>query len=147
MDDDLQDAFDLCVEARRQYENEPTDAMHSNYLECRGYFRSLVISEQRMSMARLMGHYKELSRALVDCWLNMATIDRWFRLENIESPLHKDFISTLKIPHLGNREPLCGTKTEPPPFDFGQRYSEDARRVWDNTYYFHNDHDTYEDAR
>ena len=60
MDDDLQDAFDLCVEARRQYENEPTDAMHSNYLECRGYFRSMIISEQRHSMAKLMGHNSKI---------------------------------------------------------------------------------------
>lgn len=139
MEEALEDAFLLCTEARRDYENDPTDERHEEYMRAREVFRKCVIVEQLSSLTKLITYYKDISTALIDLWTEMATIDRWLRMENLNSPLPKNFIKDLSVPYLGNKKPLCGTTAEVPSFNFSRRYSADAQRVWDDTYFYHND--------
>lgn len=140
----LNATFKRCVTARRDYENAPTEEAREEYLDMRGVFRGLIIAHQREELAKLADVYRTLSDALVETWEGMATIDRWMRLENLESPLPKHFIRDLRVPSLSDKDGMCGTTAKVQGFDFDMRYSEAARKVWDDTFYCRNDYDTEE---
>ena len=140
----LNAAFKECVNARRDYEGDPTKEAREKYLDMRGVFRKLIIVHQLEELSKLSDVYQTLTDALVETWEGMATIDRWLRIENLESPLPKHFIRDLRVPSLGGKDVLCGTTAKVQGFDFDRRYSEDARKVWDDTFYCRDDYDTEE---
>ena len=140
----LNAAFKECVNARRDYEGDPTKEAREKYLDMRGVFRKLIIVHQLEELSKLSDVYQTLTDALVETWEGMATIDRWLRIENLESPLPKHFIRDLRVPSLGGKDVLCGTTAKVQGFDFDMRYSEDARKVWDDTFYCRDDYDTEE---
>ena len=140
----LNAVFKRCVTARRDYENDPTKEAREEYLDMRGAFRRLIIAHQREELSKLSDVYQTLTDALVETWEAMATIDRWMRTENLKSPLPKHFIRDLRIPSLGDKDGMCGTTAKVQGFDFDMRYSEAARKIWDDTFYYRNDYDTEE---
>ena len=140
----LNESLKRCVEARRDYENDPTKEAREKYLDMRAVFRKLIIAHQLGELCKLSEVYQTLTDALVDTWEGMATIDRWLRFENLESPLPKHFIRDLRIPSLGDKDGMCGTTAKVQGFDFDMRYSEAARKIWDDTFYYRNDYDTEE---
>lgn len=144
MEDTLEKSFALCVDARRELEESPSAETYDAYMECRTLFRLGIIAHQQGELAKLCANYNELAKALVEVWEGMATIDRWLRLENLNSPLPKNFIKELRVPHLGGKAALCGMTHKVQGFDFDQRYSEDARKIWDNTYHYNQDFDREE---
>lgn len=136
--EDLEESFNLAKEARIQHEDNPSAETEETYSVCRGNFRAMVIKSQRESLDVLRAEYFGLARALQLIWQEMATLDGWLRRQKLSSPLPDDFIKSVRLPALSKdlNDLVCGTEADGLNFDFEACYSEDARKIFDGTYWY-----------
>jgi hypothetical protein len=144
-------ALEVAMDSKRKYEDETNEFSKKAYDVARGSFRSMLITAMDAEMKRHMKMYLELAADVSVVYERIHSMEQWFRRNGQTSNLKSNFLKDVKLPDpiVGCTNSFCGTQADTPvaqnhlAYLVGSEMVELAEAVFDDHYFYHNDHERY----
>ena len=137
--DDIGNALDAAVEARRAYEDDPNADTLEFYMIQRGGFRTELIHYIQGLQLEHAHEYVAAAAKASDAYEKMFVLEKWLKGNGQYSPIAEGFFGEVKLPSpaKGVKRDICGHAAAEMPKGVAACLTETAIAVFEDSFSFY----------